>query len=288
MTVFISYRRGDSADVSGRIYDRLVAQFGDEAIFKDVDDIPIGVDFKKHLGDTIAACSVMLVVIGPRWLSATDERGSRRLDDPNDFVRIEIETALERDVPVVPLLVSGASMPKAEELPPSLVSLAYRNGMPIRPDPDFHSDVDRLIRGLEDYVTPQKPRSPARRPTPTPHKRAPGSGSRGLRYNLFLNWWPLGLVFVSVAIIYLIVGPHPIMLLVAGLILLLSSVYQDMRGGWQVSWLTYALAIFILGTGVAGTVNSLLGGIASLSVWVVILVLLGIVIGVKVFWRPRI
>lgn len=108
--IFMSYRRGDSADVSGRIYDRLAEHFGAEAVFKDVDDIPFGVDFKTYLNDMVSECAVELVVIGPRWLDISNERGERRLDDPTDFVRIEVEAALKRDIPVVPLLVSGAFM----------------------------------------------------------------------------------------------------------------------------------------------------------------------------------
>lgn len=178
MRIFMSYRRKDSADVSGRIYDRLAAHFGEETVFKDVDDIPFGVDFKKHLNNVVARTAVELVVIGPDWLNATDEAGLRRLDDPTDFVRIEIEAALNRDIPVVPLLVQGAAMPKGEELPSGLTKLAYRNGTPVRPDPDFHRDMDRLIKGLEEYVGPQakparsaaqpRPASPALPPQPPP------------------------------------------------------------------------------------------------------------------------
>jgi hypothetical protein len=180
-SIFISYRRSDSADVSGRIYDRLVEHFGDEAIFKDVDDIPFGVDFKTYLSDVVATCDVELVIIGPTWLDVTNETGQRRLDDPTDFVRIEVEAALERDIPVVPLLVRGAIMPKGSALPPGLSSLTFRNGTPIRPDPDFHHDMNRLIKGLEQYVSPQSKPAAQVRPapaasTPTPH--APPSPPR--------------------------------------------------------------------------------------------------------------
>ena len=146
--IFISYRRDDSADIAGRIYDRLVQKFGREVIFKDVDTIPFGVDFRKHLNDAVEKCSVLLAVIGRQWLNMPNEAGKRRLDNPADFVRIEIEAALERNIPVVPLLVRGASMPKPGDLPSCLENLAYRNGLPVRSDPDFHRDMDRLIAGL--------------------------------------------------------------------------------------------------------------------------------------------
>jgi hypothetical protein len=172
MKIFISYRREDSADISGRIYDRLADHFGDAAVFKDVDDIPLGVNFKTYLNDTVKQCAVELVVIGPQWLDVTDRSGRRRLDDPTDFVRIEVEAALRRDIPVIPLLVQGASMPGKDRLPSSLAEFSYRNGIPVRPDPDFHRDMNRLMRDLEKYVAPRaKPEKPAARPQPEP--RAP-------------------------------------------------------------------------------------------------------------------
>ena len=151
-SIFISYRREDAADVAGRIYDRLVQHFGSTSVFKDVDSIPFGVDFRRHLSDTVGRCSIFLTVIGRQWPTITDETGRRRLDDPRDFVRIEVEAALQRDIPVIPLLVQGAVMPSAEKLPTSLQSLTYRNGIPIRADPDFHRDVDRLIQALDAYL----------------------------------------------------------------------------------------------------------------------------------------
>ncbi|MFN8382069.1 MAG: toll/interleukin-1 receptor domain-containing protein [Anaerolineales bacterium] len=149
---FISYRRSDSADIVGRIYDRLAEDFGDEPIFKDVDDIPLGVDFKEFLDQKVSECTVLLAVIGSGWVNAADAAGNKRLNDPNDFVRIEIEAALARNIPVIPLLVRGASMPAAAELPSSLQKLVYKNGIPIRPDPDFHNDMHRLINALEEYL----------------------------------------------------------------------------------------------------------------------------------------
>lgn len=155
--IFISYRRDDSADVTGRIYDRLVAQFGRENIFKDVDSIPFGVDFKEHLTEAVQQCAIQLVVIGRDWLNITDVNGRRRLDDPRDFVRIEVEAALSRKIPVIPLLVMNAAMPDEEHLPSSLASLAYRNGTAIRRDPDFHNDMTRLINGLVAHFDKIKP-----------------------------------------------------------------------------------------------------------------------------------
>ena len=150
--IFVSYRRSDSADIAGRIYDRLTGTFGRGPIFKDVDSIPLGLDFKEYLDAKVSECSVLLAIIGDRWLDASDETGNLRLTDPTDFVRIELESALARGIPVIPLLVRGARMPAEDKLPDSLRKLVYRNGIPIRPDPDFHRDMDRLIAALEKYV----------------------------------------------------------------------------------------------------------------------------------------
>ncbi|GAB4481804.1 MAG: hypothetical protein Kow00124_29960 [Anaerolineae bacterium] len=149
--IFISYRRSDSADATGRLYDRLVAHYGRERIFKDVDSIPLGADFRQVIDGAVGGCAVVLAIIGRGWLSARDE-GGRRLDDPADFVRLEIESALRRGIPVIPVLVSGAVMPRETELPQALRELTYRNGTPVRPDPDFHADVDRLIRALDNLL----------------------------------------------------------------------------------------------------------------------------------------
>jgi hypothetical protein len=146
--IFISYRRIDSADVAGRIYDRLVQAFDKKSVFKDVDSIPVGLDFRDVLDDAVKKCDVFLVVIGSQWLELKNADGNRRLDDPKDFVRTEIELALKRKIPVIPILVQGAFMPPANKLPRVIRELAYRNGLQVRSDPDFHKDMDRLISKL--------------------------------------------------------------------------------------------------------------------------------------------
>ena len=149
-SIFICYRRQDSADVAGRLFDRLVQQFGRECVFKDVDSIPIGVDFRKHLDKSVASCTAFLAVIGRSWLDAKDVRGKRALDDPRDFVRIEIESALRREVSLVPILIHGTLLPEESDLPTSIQPLVFRQGIPVRSDPDFHRDVQRLIDQLEE------------------------------------------------------------------------------------------------------------------------------------------
>jgi hypothetical protein len=151
--IFVSYRREDSGDVAGRIYDRLVDRFGKHQVFKDVDSIPLGVDFRKHLQEKVGSCDVMLAIIGHDWLRASGSGTQRRLDDAKDFVRIELEAAIQRDIPVIPVLVRGADVPKESDLPSTLGGIAYRNGIAVRPDPDFHRDMDRLIEGVEGHLT---------------------------------------------------------------------------------------------------------------------------------------
>lgn len=147
--IFISYRRDDSHDSTGRIFDRLKSQFGLEQLVRDVDSIPTGVDFREYLAAEVNKCQVLVAVIGRHWQDIKDASGKRRLDDPRDMVRIEIETALQRNIPIIPVIVGGAAFPDEKNLPPSIKGIVHRNGVFVRPDPDFHPDVDRLIQSLE-------------------------------------------------------------------------------------------------------------------------------------------
>jgi formylglycine-generating enzyme required for sulfatase activity len=154
--VFISYRRDDSADVAGRIYDRLVQRFGAANVTMDVDSIPLGVDFREFLGKAVGRCRVLLAVIGPQWLDIIN----CRRHDPLDFVRLEIEAALQRRIPIIPVMVGGAMMPAHDRLPLSLQLLAFRNGLAVRRNPDFHRDMDRLLTSLDQLLQDQPSRAP--------------------------------------------------------------------------------------------------------------------------------
>lgn len=150
--IFISYRRSDSDDVSGRIYDRLATHFGKAALFKDVHSIPYGVDFPTYIQQELAKCKVLLAVIGPTWLTV-ERDGQRRLENPADWVRIEIQSALENpQITVIPLMVGGVDRFAAEALPDRLQPLARLNSAQARPDPDFHQDMTRLVERLEEIV----------------------------------------------------------------------------------------------------------------------------------------
>ena len=135
-TVFINYRREDSDASAGRLYDTLNRRLTGATIFMDVDGVRPGEDFTKVLATTLTSTDVMLAVIGPRWITASHTDGTRRLDDPDDFVAREIADALARDVDVVPVLVQGGTMPKENELPPRIRAFATSGGRPRRPHVD--------------------------------------------------------------------------------------------------------------------------------------------------------
>jgi len=161
---FISYRRDDSGGHAGRLYDRLTAHFGSESVFMDIDTIAPGTDFGSVIKDTIAQCEILLVLIGKTWLSITDAIGQRRLDNREDFVRLEVQTGLESNIAVIPLLVGGATMPSAEDLPDALIGLARRNAFELT-DRRWHTDVGKLIEETEKILS-EKSRQKARDANP--------------------------------------------------------------------------------------------------------------------------
>jgi len=161
--IFISYRRDDASDVTGRIADVLKRKFGEDVLFKDVDSIPPGADFRRVIADAVGRCDVLLAIIGDDWLDAREEAGGRRIDDPNDFVHIEIRAALERDISVIPVLVERTNMPQDKDLPEPLRPLVFRNAISVRADPDFHNDMERLCRALSSLLK-RAPKLPGQRP----------------------------------------------------------------------------------------------------------------------------
>ena len=145
--VFISYRREDSPGAAGRVYDRLVSRLGRERVFFDIDSIVLGVDFVEVLSRSLGKCDALVAVIGRNWVSSANKDNRRQLDDPIDYVRIEIEAALERGIPVIPVLVDGANMPTPEDLPNGLKKLTRRNGIEVS-HTRFDFDVERLTHAL--------------------------------------------------------------------------------------------------------------------------------------------
>ena len=145
--IFISYRRDDTSAWAGRLCDRLSNQFPSNQIFMDVDSVDLGEDFVKTIEKTVASCDVLIAVIGKGWLTSRDREGERRLDKTEDFVRIEIATALKRDIRVIPVLVDGASMPLRSDLPDDLQALVRRNALQLSHE-RFHTDSERLASAV--------------------------------------------------------------------------------------------------------------------------------------------
>lgn len=150
-SIFISYRRDDSEGEAGRLSDDLTENFSENSVFMDVDAIQPGRDFRKAIDESIDKCSVLLAILGPGWLESKNALGQKRLEDESDFVRLEIAAALRRDIPVVPVLVRSAKMPKAEQLTQDLRELAYRNAVELT-HARWKSDLQLLIRALKPYL----------------------------------------------------------------------------------------------------------------------------------------
>jgi len=149
--IFISYRREDSEGQAGRLFKDLSEHFGDDCVFMDVTGIEPGRDFRRVIDAHVASCGVLLAMIGKSWIDAKDDSGRRRLDDPRDFVRLETAAALKRDIPVIPVLVHGAQMPRVDQLPEDLAELSYRNGVELT-HARWDSDVQLLVKALDPYV----------------------------------------------------------------------------------------------------------------------------------------
>jgi hypothetical protein len=145
--ITISYRRDDSLDITGRIFDRLAAHFGREAVFRDIDNIPPGADFRHHIDRVLDESDIILAIVGPRWIGPRANQS--RLESAADPVRLEIETALRKGKPLVPVLVSRAAMPRPDQLPDTLHDFAYRNAVQVDSSQNFENDVRRLIRAME-------------------------------------------------------------------------------------------------------------------------------------------
>lgn len=169
MNIFISYRRDDSSYVTDRLYHHLSRYFDTDKMFRDMECIQPGTDFRGAIQESLQECSALLAVIGSRWLTLSLPDGTRRIEDPNDYVRIEIETALNAGVTVIPLLIEEVVPPSADQLPQSIEPLAYRQALRLRSDPDFESDAERLVDTLQRHF-----------PSPSQDKESIDFGNLGL------------------------------------------------------------------------------------------------------------
>ena len=153
LNIFLSYRRDDASTYAARLYDSLSDRFGQKRVFMDIDSLEIGKDYAVAIKETVARCDVLLALIGLYWLTAADDEGNRRLENPEDLVRLEVESALARNVRVVPVLVDDARMPKGEQLPGELVGLIRRTGIKLASGrgaaDSWAADVSALIERLD-------------------------------------------------------------------------------------------------------------------------------------------
>ncbi len=150
--IFISYRRVDSELLASMLHDKLEGQFGKDSVFLDSDSIPLGANFRRSINSAVGQCDVLLSLIGDLWISAAMPNGQRRIDSPRDCVRIEIESALKRRIPVIPVLTGNAKIPQAAELPASLQDLVNQNAAKIRAGREFKGDIQLLLRRVGDLL----------------------------------------------------------------------------------------------------------------------------------------
>ncbi len=150
--IFISYRRADSKTIVRDMYNRLIEHFSESTIFRDIDSIPLGLPFEEKLLDCLRKTAVGIVVIGRDWLTVANEQGTPRIDEPNDYVRREIEELLVQDIPVIPCLVADAQIPAVDDLPSTIRPLTGRQGTPIRTSAGFDQDMNRLVSQIKQIV----------------------------------------------------------------------------------------------------------------------------------------
>ena len=154
--IFINYRRDDSRGFAGRLSDQLRRRFGERAVFMDVDGMKPGLDFVQQLDAQVSQCDAVLAIIGANWFDARDDKGQRRLDNDHDYVRVELASALKRDIPVIPVLVDGATLPPEEALPDDLKSLVRRHAMELRYT-RFNADTHALELALRNLLPRRRP-----------------------------------------------------------------------------------------------------------------------------------
>jgi hypothetical protein len=178
--IVLSYRRSDSDVITGRIRDNLANHYGEDAVFMDIDSIPLGFDYREQMRDALSDNKVMIAVIGPKWLGGRGK--DARINANNDPVRIELETAFQQRMRIIPVLVSGATMPKAADLPQSLQGLCYINAGEVDGGRDFRQHMTRLIYAIDQILqsgeSPPPPPKPASQTEPAAHSRGPSGSSR--------------------------------------------------------------------------------------------------------------
>jgi hypothetical protein len=217
--IVLNYRRDDTGGHAGRLYDALSERFGDDHVFMDIDTIEPGTDFAEVIDRAVGSCDAFLALVGTRWLTATDAGGRRRLDSPEDYVRLEIEAALKRKVRVIPVLLQGAEMPTSDDLPESLSRLARIQAQEVS-DGRWHYDIGRLIATLENFerekqaaeqateapAPPTEPTLDRDRTRPRPPESPPSPRGFGIRRRALLAGAGVAGVAVVVVVLALLLG----------------------------------------------------------------------------------
>jgi hypothetical protein len=197
--VFINYRRADTRHVAGRLHDLIVAQFGESSVFVDVEDIEPGMDYVSAIDSAVSSCLVMLVLVGDKWLDATDAEGRRRIDDPADRLRLEVEAGLRHSTRVIPVLVDSASMPKTRDLPQSLVPLSRHHAIRLQHD-SFSNDARNLL-GVIERIAGESPQRPRPRPPRPDDQRPPPRRHPRISLPTVLRWSALVLLLLALVVI---------------------------------------------------------------------------------------
>src|ERR1700722_10524194 len=194
--IAISYRRSDSQDITGRIFDRLVQHFGKDTVFRDIDSIQPGIDFRTQIAEALRTTDALLVVVGSAWFGQGKDKASR-IDNEADPVRIEVETALKRDIPIIPILVGGTRMPEPNELPQSLRDFAYRHAVSVDGGRDFDHHMEGLVRSLHRMLH-------------VPHGSKAGMMRTALSPALYAIIGGLAVAAVALAVVLLRPSPQPV------------------------------------------------------------------------------
>lgn len=196
--IVISYRRADTDSFAGRIRDKIAERFGAESVFMDIDNIPFGRDFRSHIKDALGTSDVVIVVIGDKWLGS-GKSGHARIQEETDPVRIEVETALQKGIPVIPVLSGDTRMPKPAQLPETLKDLAFINAATVDTGRDFHPHMERVLRSIDAILKghpDEPPTIPLKSASPPAPKRLSASRRVGLAASLIAA---VGLVTAAIA-----------------------------------------------------------------------------------------
>jgi hypothetical protein len=214
--------------MAGRIFDRLSAYYGDGCVFMDIDNIPFGIDFRSHIREVLLRTDVLIAVIGTNWLGRNDV-GAPRMQEEKDPVRVEIETALEGKISIIPVLIDGAKMPESTELPATFGNFAYLNALEISSGRDFRTHMDRLIGAIDRMATPTLVRAPLRT---KPH------AARATRQPRVPEWRD-GIRYLLVPLIVLLAAHYAIVNVVNlnTAYLRLASVLVPFAAGFACTWI---------------------------------------------------